>query len=324
MIEQLRQKLGQPVKENEILANYTTFKIGGPAKYFYLAKNSDELLKAVKVAEQLDLPYFILGWGSNLLVSDLGFNGLIIKTASNQYEIRNDEIFTEAGLSLNRLIGIATQASLTGLEPFAGIPGTVGGAARGNAGAFGKGFGNLVKEVEIYKDGQVKKIKQIDMKYAYRNSILKHEPGVILSVIVKLKKDKPKEIQARVLANVKDRKEKLPFQSSAGCIFKNIELDKIEIDKNKIIEELDITQEEWQKVTQHGKLGIGYLLDRLGLKGKTVGDAKISKKHAGFIINTGSAKAEHVIMLISDIRMRVRNQLGIQLQEEIQYLGFDS
>lgn len=321
MLNQLIQKLGE-VKENEPLANHTTFKIGGPARYFYIAKDSRELLTAIWTAEKFNLPYFILGWGSNLLVSDQGFNGLVIKTTSNNFAIKGEEIFAEAGVNLSRLVGEATQAGLTGLEFAAGIPGTVGAAARGNAGAYGSGFGDLVTGLEVYKDGKMQNLRQEDMAYHYRDSILKHGQGVILSVKIKLQKSNFKEVQKKVIEIIKQRKEKLPWEPSAGCIFKNIELDKIEIDKEKIIKELDITEIEWQKATQYGKLPIGYIIDCLGLKGKIIGGCQISEKHCAFFINTDQAKAEHVMMLISDVKMRVRNQLGIQLQEEVQYLGF--
>lgn len=321
MLNQLTQKLGE-VKENESLAKYTTFKIGGPAKYFYLAKNSDELLKAVKAAEELNIPYFILAGGSNLLVADSGFDGLVIKATSNNYEVRGEEIFSEVGVNLSRLVGQATQAGLTGLEFAGGIPGTVGGAARGNAGAYGIGFGKLITELEIYKDGEVKKWTPTNMKYSYRESVLKHEPGVILSVVVKLAKGDQKEIQAKIIEGAKARKERIPFEPSAGCVFKNIELDKLELDVPRIIKALDVTEQEWQEATKHGKLPIGYIIDCLNLKGKIIGGAKVAEKHCAFIINIDNAKAEHVMMLISDIKMRVRNQLGIQLQEEVQYLGF--
>ncbi len=321
MLSQLQQKLGE-VKENEPLANHTTFKIGGPAKYFFVAQNSTELLKAVQAAEELNISFFILGWGSNLLVSDAGFAGLVIKTTSDNFRVEGEEIFAEAGVNLSRLVGIATQAGLTGLEFVAGIPGTVGGAARGNAGAYGKGFGDLVTEAEIYKDAKIKKMAKSEISYSYRESIFKHQGGVILSVKIKLEKGDQQKIQEEVIAIIKSRKEKLPWEPSAGCIFKNIELANTEIDKEKIIKELGITAEEWEKTTAHGKLPVGYIIDHLGLKGKKIGGCQVSEKHSAFFVNTGEAKAEHVLMLMSGIKMRVRNQLLIQLQEEVQYLGF--
>jgi len=321
MLDQLKQKIPE-VKDNESLAEHTTFKVGGPAKYFYFANSSDELVKAVKAAEELNIPYFILGWGSNLVVSDSGFDGLVIRTMSENLKIKDKEIFVEAGVNLSRLVGEATKAGLTGLEFAAGIPGTVGGASRGNAGAYGQSFSQVLKEIEIYQDGKVKKLKPTAMKYNYRDSILKHQNGIILSVTLKLESGDPKKIHDRVLEIIKDRNDKLPFEPSAGCVFKNVELDKVEIDEERVIKELDITKDEWQKATQFGKLPVGFILDRLGLRGKTIGGCQVSEKHCAFFINQGEAKAEHVMMLISDIKMRVRNQLVIQLQEEVQYLGF--
>jgi len=321
MLSQLQQKLGT-VKENEPMANHTTFKIGGPAKYFYVAKNSDELLLAVKTAQDLNLPYFILGWGSNLVVADNGFAGLVIKTLSENFEVRGEEIFAEAGVNLSRLVGEAARAGLTGLEFASGIPGTVGGAARGNAGAYGKGFGDVIKKVKVYQNGQVQELTKEEMKYSYRQSLVKQTGGIILSVVVGLKNGDSQTIHAEVLKIIKDRNDKLPYEPSAGCIFQNIELDKVAIDPQKAIKELDITEKEWQEATAFGKLPIGFVIDHLGLKNKTIGGCKISDKHCAFFINTGEAKAEHVMMLISDVKMRVRNQLGAQIQEEVQYLGF--
>lgn len=321
MLEQLKQNLGE-VKENEPMANHTTFKIGGPARYFYVANNSEELLKAVKVAEELNLPYFIFGWGSNLLVSDQGYEGLIIKATSENFEVRGEEIFVEAGVNLSRLVGEAAKAGLAGLEFTSGIPGTVGGAIRGNAGAYGQGFGNIVRKTKIYQNGQIKELSQKEMKFSYRQSLVKQEGGVILSVVIGLKKGEPKTIHSEVIKIIKDRNNKLPFEPSAGCVFQNVELNKIEIDSKRAIKALDISEKEWQEATAFGKLPVGFVIDKLGLKEKTIGGCKISPKHCAFFVNTGNAKAEHVMMLISDVKMRVRNQLGVQLQEEIQYLGF--
>jgi len=309
------------IVENEPMANHTTFKIGGPARYFYIAKNSDELLLAVEAAEELKLPYFILGWGSNLLVSDKGYDGLIIKTTSNNFEIRGQEIWVEAGVNLSRLVGEAARAGLTGLEFASGIPGTVGGAARGNAGAYGKGFGDVIKKVKVYQNGKVKELTRKEMKYSYRTSLIKQNGGIILSAVISLKKGDSRAIHAEILKIIKDRNNKLPYEPSAGCIFQNIELDKVAINPQKAIKELDITEKEWQEATAFGKLPVGFVIDHLGLKNKKIGGCKISDKHCAFFINTGDAKAEHVLILISDVKMRVRNQLGAQLQEEIQYLG---
>lgn len=321
MFDKLNKKL-PGLKSNEPMAGHTTFKIGGPARYFYVANNSEKLLEAVKAAEELNLPHFIFGWGSNLLVSDQGYEGLMIKATSQNFEIRDQEIRVEAGVNLSRLVGEAARSGLAGLEFASGIPGTMGGAIRGNAGAYGQGFGNLVKKVKIYQNGRIIELSQKEMKFGYRQSLVKQEGGVILSVVIGLKRGDPEVIHSEIIKIIKDRNNKLPFEPSAGCIFQNIELSKVEIDFKKAIKELDITEKEWQEATAFGKLPVGFVIDKLGLKEKTIGGCKISSKHCAFFVNIGGAKAEHVMMLISDVKMRVRNQLGIQLQEEIQYLGF--
>jgi len=321
MLNQLKQKL-EGVQENVSLADYTTFKIGGVAKYFYVATDSRNLLQAIYVAEKFDLPYFILGWGSNLLFSDQGFNGLVIKATSNNFSVKGQELFAEAGVNLSRLVGEAAQAGLAGLEFAAGIPGTVGGAARNNAGAYGLAFGDLVTGLEVYQDGKNKNFRQEDMQYHYRDSILKHGQGIILSVKLKLEKSTPQEVQQKVVETIKQRKGRLPFDPSAGCVFKNIDLGKSKLDIEKIIKVLDVNKDEWKKATKFGKLPVAFIVDRLGLKGKKIGGCQISEKHGAFFVNIGGAKADHVVMMISDVKMRVRNQLGIQLEEEVQLVGF--
>ncbi len=321
MLDILKQKLGE-VYENEPLANYTTFKIGGPAKYFYLANCSSDLLKAIYMAEKLDLLFFILGWGSNLLVSDDGFNGLVIKSASNNFSVKGEEIFAEAGVNLSRLVGEASNAGLCGLEFASGIPGTVGGAARNNAGAYGSSFGDLVTGLEVYQDGKIRNLRHEDMQYHYRDSILKRGNGVIISVKIKLKKEDPKKVHDEMIKIIKQRTLRLPTEPSAGCFFKNIEIDDPSLDKRKIMKGLDISENEWNEITKHGKLPVAFIFDKLGLKGKEIGGCKISEKHSAFFINKGGAKAEHVVMMVSDLKMRVRDQLGIQLEEEVQYIGF--
>ena len=320
MLDQLTKKLGD-VRENELMANHTTFKIGGPAKFYYRAKNSQQLLKAVKAAESFALPYAIIGWGSNILVADAGYDGLVIQNSSDNFVIEGNEITADAGLNLSRLVGVATQAGLSGLEFCAGIPGTVGGATAGNAGAYGQSFGQLVKMVKIYDQGKIKKISREKMNFSYRDSAYKHSSAVILSVTIGLEPASSESIRVKVMATISGRK-KLPTEPSAGCIFKNIELNKIEYDREKILRVLEISEAEWKKITSRGKLSVGYVIERLGLKNETIGGCRISDKHCAFFINTGQCTAEQVMMLISAIKMKVRNKLGLQLQEEIKYLGF--
>ncbi len=149
-------KLLPGIQKNILLKNYTTFKIGGKAKYFYVAKTKENLIKAIKMAKELKLPFFVLGGGSNLLISDSGFKGLVIKIENCKLKIENCKVVVDAGVPLNRLVKISTEKGLTGLEWAAGIPGTVGGAINGNAGLPNESMGDIVKEVEVF---DIKKLK---------------------------------------------------------------------------------------------------------------------------------------------------------------------
>lgn len=325
MIERLREKLGDGARENEPLAPYTTFKIGGPAKYFFNATNSDELVKAIKVAEELKLDYFVLGGGSNILISDAGIDKFVIRQGNNNFSIEGEKIFCESGAEVIGVLDATLEAGLIGWAWAAGLPGTIGGAIRGNAGAYGEGMGDIINWVEVYQNGEIKKLTKEDMHFQYRHSIVKEEPMVILDCELELKRGDTTEDLKLVEQYNKKRRDTQPVpadEPNPGCAFKNINLSQVKIDKEKIFKALDITAEEWNEKTKFGKLPVGFLLEKMDLKGKEIGGAKVSEKHGAFIVNTGQAKAEHVIMLMSDLKMRVRNELGLGLEEEVQLVGF--
>lgn len=314
--------MGDGVLENEPLANHCTFKIGGPAKYFFVAKSAEEVEHAVHVAEDLNLKFFVFSGGSNVLFSDDGFDGLVVKIQNTKYEVQDTKIEAEAGVKLSEIVNAAAENGLSGLEWAAGIPGTVGGAVRGNAGAYGKSTSDTIEEAEILKmrDGQwkIKKCKNEDCKFGYRDSIFKKEGGIILKVVLKLTpgdKNKIKEEMDKILAA---RDGKIPSDASAGSFFKNVPVtDEIV----KIIKEHtheDVPADYIQK----GKIPAAWLIDQCDLRGKQIGGAKISEKHANFIVNTGGATAADVIALASLVKMKVRDEVGIQLQEEVEYAGF--
>lgn len=327
MLSKLKQKLGDNVKENEPLAPYTTFKIGGPAKYFFEAKTSDELVKALDAARELKIEYFVLGGGSNILVSDQGIDKFVIKQSNDKFKITGEKVYAQSGASAIELLDATLKANLIGWPWAAGLPGTIGGAVRGNAGAYGAGMKDLTEEVEIYQNGKISKYSNADMKFSYRHSIIKDDPSiVILSVTMKLKKGSPEEVkkdieQVKFYNDRRDSTQPLELPNP-GCVFKNIDLTKVKVDKEKVKRVLDLTEEEWVKGTKFNKLPVAFLVDKLGLKGKIIGGAQISTKHCAFIVNVDNAKAEHVVMLMSDLKMHIRDKLGIQLQEEIQYVGF--
>jgi UDP-N-acetylmuramate dehydrogenase len=221
------------IRENVLLRDYTTFKIGGPARYFFVAKSKEDLKNAILWAKKKKLPFFILGGGSNVLFSDNGFKGLVIKLQNTQYEIRNTKIVAEAGVPLQKLVLETAKKGLSGLENLAGIPGTLGGAIWGNAGAFGREIGDLVEEVKVLDVGssrlEVKKLRNKGCKFGYRDSIFKRKKNwIILEATLKLKKGKRKEIEEKIKEFLKLRKEKQPLEfPSAGSVFKNVPIEKV-------------------------------------------------------------------------------------------------
>lgn len=299
------------LKEDIPLAKFTSFNIGGRAKYFFEGNNKREIIKAVSLAKQEDLPFFILGGGSNLLVDDKGYQGLVIKIQNSglkiQKENSNFKVAAGAGTSLSLLASNAAENGLSGLEWTVGIPGTLGGAIYGNAGAFGKSMKDVVKEVEVFdaKDLQVKIYSLEDCRFDYRESIFKKDKNlIILSAVLELKKGEKKEIENKMKRYLSERKKKQPMGfACAGSVFKNP----------------SFAQTSRRFMTDR-ELSAGELIERCGLKGRSIGGAKISEKHANFIINLGKAKFSDVRRLIDLIKKRVRSKFGIELEEELQYL----
>ncbi|MDD2807082.1 MAG: UDP-N-acetylmuramate dehydrogenase [Patescibacteria group bacterium] len=311
------------IKENEALAPYTTFKIGGPAKYFLEAKNNVELVKALQVVASTGLNYIVIGGGSNLLVSDSGFDGLVIRQLNNQFKIDGDKVMTESGAKVADVLAATLTAGLIGWAWAAGLPGLIGGAIRGNAGAYGEAMSNITESVEVFRAGKTEILTNEQLKFSYRHSLVKDEKMVILAATLKLKKGDPTVDEELVKKYLDHREKTQPLDlPNPGCAFKNINLQEVQIDQAKVIKALDITEAEWQAATKYNKLSVSFIFDKMNWKGKTIGGAKVSEKHGAFIVNAGEAKAEHVIMLMSELKMRVRNELGLALEEEIQLVGF--
>jgi UDP-N-acetylmuramate dehydrogenase len=307
------------LQKNVLLKNYTTFKIGGPAKYFLKAKTKKELINAIKWAKEHELQFFILGGGSNLLVADKGYEGMVIKL-----QIANCKLQIASGTKLGDLVKLSLKKGLTGLEWAAGIPGTIGGAIRGNAEAFGVSMGKLVKKIEVY-DAKKKKIKIFNnqnCKFKYKNSIFKENPDlIILSSEIKLKKGVKKDIKKRISDNLDYRAKNHPLNfPSAGCTFKN---HKLRIMNYELLEQFP----ELKELNKKNTIPAGWLIEKCGLKGRRVGRAEVSQKHSNFIISaqsksTKQTSTKDVVNLIKLIKKKVKEKFKIELKEEIQYLGF--
>lgn len=314
------------IKLNVSLKNHTTFKIGGKAKYFFEAKTKKDLIFAIKTAQRFGLPFYILGGGSKLLISDKGFAGLVIKVKNsnvvlrrfeNYSKIQKYEIFIEAGLSLKQLTQIALENNLTGMEWAAGIPGTVGGAVRGNAGAFGKSIESVVKRVEVFdiNKGKTVILKNKDCEFEYRDSIFKKKSNlVVLSCKIQLKEGNKKKIEKEMKEYLNYRKKNHPLNfPSVGSIFENFD--------PKGSKNFDMNSEIKKFYKKNKKIPVGYLIEKCGLVGKKIGNVKISEKHSNFIINLGNGKSKDVKKLIEIVKQRVNKIFGVVLEEEIQYLN---
>lgn len=280
------------IKKNQILAPHTTFNIGGPADWFCEAEEEEEVLKAIKFAQEKNLPYFILGQGSNILVSDKGVRGMVIKMKNEKLKIKNCKIRGGAGLSLNKLLNIAKENSLSGLEFMAGIPGSLGGAVVGNAGAWQQNMGDKVERVKVLNEkGQFKWLNQVDCRFAYRQSRFKNSREVVLEVEINLNKDNKEKIKKEMVTNLKKRSHQ-PQEPSAGSVFINPK-----------------------------PQAAADLIEKCGLKGKKIGQAQISEKHANFIVNLGKAKAQDVLSLINLARETVKKKFDLDLALEINLIG---
>jgi len=305
------------IKKNFDLTPLTTFRIGGQAEFFMIVKNKEELVKAIEWAKFKKLPLAILAGGSNILVVRKKIKGLVLKISGEHYDIKKNYITSWTGLSLTKLAKISASAGLTGLEWSFGLPGSVGGAVRGNAGAYGLDMSSAVAEIEAYDLIKKKFIKLNNQacRFSYRNSIFKKRKNLlIVGIKLKMAEGVREEIKALSQKNFSHRFKFNPKEPSAGCIFKNLEYKKVIKQNRGLAEDLMA-----KGLVRGGKVGVGYLIDQLGFKGKSIGGAKVSEKHANFIINANRAKAKDVIRLINLIKAKIKHKYKINLEEEIQY-----
>lgn len=318
MIDELKQIVGDRLKENEPMSRHTNFRIGGPAKWFVEVRSVDELKAVVALADQHRVSVVVFGGGSNMLVSDSGFDGLMIKIAMRELQIDGRRVHAEAGVLSAALARATAKAGLTGLTWAISLPGTVGGAVRGNAGCFGGETKDRLVEVDVLREGTVVTIPKAELHFAYRESIVKHSSDIVLSATFELELGDPKQLEQELEQKLVSRKTTQPLDAgSAGCLFKNYEI-KTDVELQRLQGKLDIPSE----MMSTRRLSAGWLIDQLDLRGMSIGAAKVSEKHGNFVVNTGAAKADEVVQLIALIKTRARNELGIQLMEEVELVGF--
>ena len=295
----LRAKLQShniPLLENQCMAEYTTMKVGGNASLVAIVRSAEELIKAVKEAREENVRYFVLGKGSNVIFSDIGFDGLIILTTEmKSYTIEGSIIKADCGVPLTRLSTEAQKRGLSGLEFAHGIPGTIGGGVYMNAGAYGGCLADVIVS-SICFDTENDTIRKIDLgehEFTYRHSIYTKNPNlIILAAMLQLKPGDKEQIAATIAHHTSARKEKQPLNyPNSGSIFKH-------------------------PVGMYA----GQLIEECGLKGYRIGGAEVSEKHAGFIINRGNATASDVEKLIQHVRNVVNRAYDVNLECEIKFI----
>ena len=286
------------IKQNEPMSKHTSFKIGGPAEFFIKILSIEELQKILEFAKKEKIKITILGNGSNILVADKGIQGIVIKTNLKEITIKNKkqnkvEITTDDAVPIGMLAQKLLKQEITGFEEISGIPGTIGGAILMNAGAHGKEMKDIITEITaIDYNGKIHKFTNEQAKFTYRNSIFSSGKYIILQAKIILEKGNAKEIKAKMDEYAQFRKEKQPIEyPSAGSTFK-----------------------------RGTDFITAKLIDDAGLKGYTIGGAKVSEKHAGFIINTGNATAQDVLDLAKYVTDKVYEKFGKKIEFEIKFL----
>ncbi|MBM6828364.1 UDP-N-acetylmuramate dehydrogenase [Anaerotignum lactatifermentans] len=293
----LKEILGaEGLLEQESMALHTTFKTGGPADLFLMPETAQQLKETISKLRQANIPYYILGNGSNLLAGDKGYRGAMIQLYSRMQKIQvsGEEIHVECGALLSAVAAEAANASLEGFAFASGIPGTFGGAVVMNAGAYGGEMKDVLVSVDVLtKDLEVLSLPAEELELSYRHSIVPEKEYIVLGGVIRLKKGNQEKIREEMAELAKQRREKQPLQyPSAGSTFKR----------------------------PQGYFA-GKLISDAGLKGRSVGGAQVSEKHAGFLVNKGGATTQDILDLIRICQDTVWEQFGVKLETEVKFIG---
>lgn len=287
---------GKKIFENEPMKKHTTFRVGGPADYFIVPEKVEEIAEVISLCKKCEVPYYIIGNGSNLLVGDKGIRGVVIQIykSMNQIQVNGNEIIAQAGCGLAQIANAALAESLGGFEFAAGIPGTLGGAVVMNAGAYGGEMKDVLASVKVLtQEGDIVEIPAGELELGYRTSVVPKKNYIVLEAKITLQKGNAEEIKAYMDELRQKRIEKQPLEyPSAGSTFKRPE----------------------------GYFA-GKLIQDAGLKGFTVGGAQVSEKHSGFVINKGGATAADIVSLMEQVAERVKADSGVTLEAEVKRIG---
>uniref|UniRef100_C6E2J5 UDP-N-acetylenolpyruvoylglucosamine reductase n=1 Tax=Geobacter sp. (strain M21) TaxID=443144 RepID=C6E2J5_GEOSM len=300
------------------LAPFTSFKIGGPARFLTMARTLEQLKQALSFARREGIPFLIVGGGSNLLVSDRGFDGIAIRLQLKGIKVQGNRVEAQAGVDLMALVEHAAHWGLAGIERLAGIPGLFGGAVRGNAGAYGSCIGDVIERVYALRTETMELVAltRDDCRFQYRDSRFKKDHGlVVVAASLLLEPADPQEILRQAEATVRKRQaRRLQCDRSAGSFF-----------MNPVVRDPELIRRFETEQGTHcrdGRIPAGWLIDKARLRSLAVGAAMVSPRHANYLINTGNASAQEVVRLAELVKDEVRASLGVQLEEEVSCVGF--
>ena len=295
------------VKVNAPLARLTTFKIGGPARFFVEVINREKLVELLNFLSGAGEDFFIIGGGSNVLLPDDGIEGVVIKYRGAAVAVAGTTLVAESGALLGAVVTAAPAHRLSGLEWAAGIPGTVGGAVRGNAGAAGGDIARSMDKVTVWRDGEVVELARAECGFGYRESIFKHSQAVVLSARFALVSGDPAKSLKAMQEIVKKRAGHYPPLPSAGSFFKNVPLKDWPGDRSELPPEF----------VAAGRVPAGLITEQLGLKGLARGGAMLSREHGNFLINFQNATQADVLAVVEEVKDKVYTTYGIVLEEEV-------
>lgn len=294
---------------NAPLARYTRFEIGGPARMLVNVSTAKALAETLHLSKDSRTPHAIIGGGTNLIVDDAGFPGVVVRYVAKNIEIEGDRVRVEAGAALQDLVDKTIDSGLRGLETMTGIPGWVGGAIYGNAGAYGHSVQERIESVRFFDGENTRELASNKLDFSYRSSIFKRfKDWIVLDAILRLDQADPAELRATAQGILKIRNEKYPpAMKCAGSIFKNL-----------MLVDLPAGIDVPEKVVREGKVPSAYFLEAAGAKGLKIGGLKVADYHANLIYNDGGASAKDLWDLIETLKAGVWEKFGIRLEEEVQ------
>jgi UDP-N-acetylmuramate dehydrogenase len=314
-VAQLAEISNLTVSTDAPLARYTRFAIGGPADIYAETADVDSFIRALAVTRASGLDFMVIGGGTNLIVSDAGYRGIMLRFVARSIAAAGECVTVDAGAELQELVDFTAARGLKGLETLAGIPGSVGAAVYGNAGAYGHSISERVRLVRFFDSEQVSELDNAACEFHYRESIFKRRKDwIIFSTTLAMERSDTAQLQTTAGDIVKVRNEKFPVtMKCAGSIFKNL-----------LLAELppEVGTQVPAAVIREGKVPAAWFLEQVGAKGMRCGDIHVAAYHANLIYNAGEGTAADLCALIAGLKQRVRDRYALELEEEVQYVGF--